>query len=388
MKRGPGNDIGMGLIMAIALLTVTALSIGMLAPVVFQVIAADNSTKIAEDLESLKIALAGNPRLVISGGRADFGFIGSMGNVPSQLPSLWQKGSQPVYAFDSIKKVGAGWVGPYVPSTFVNDLLVMDRDRFGNSLIYTSTPFTRSSDGQVVGARILSVGADGIANTGDDQLVDILKPEIYSTVTGALKKGNNPVKFASVTLNIPSSGALSQVFDVTDSSGIFSFSDVSFGFRSISIDPKLTYEEGSASVQGGNTLKFTVTNYATNDIGITSINASFPSLTAWYEKIKIGNTTVFDYSGGARVASGQTVTFSSVTVKGSGKPTQVVPIRVEKETTVTPDILIKGVGKSVVVQLQNFKNAQTGAAGNVAIPSGTVFTITFSDGSQNTVTAP
>jgi hypothetical protein len=302
---------------------------------------------------------------------------------------MWQKGSQPAYSFDTTKKVGAGWVGPYIPSSFVSDLLAMDKDRFGNALVYTSTPFTRTSDGQVVGARIQSAGGDGIINTPDDQLVDILKAEIYSTVTGTLKKGANPVKFASVTLNIPANGVLAQAFDVTDSNGMFVFTDVTFGFRSISIDPKLTYEEGTASVTGGNNVKFTVTNYATNNITITSITPSFPTLIAWYEKIKAGNATVFDYGGGTRAASGQMINFSSgQLVKGSGKPTQVVPIRVEKETTVTPDVLIKGIGKSVVIQLQNFKNAATGAAGNVTPPSGTVFDVTFSDGSQNTFTIP
>ena len=374
--------------MAVVILTIFAIAIGLLAPAVFQVTAADNGARTAEDLESLKIALAGNPRLVIGAGRADFGFIGSMGNVPTQLSSMWQKGSQPAYAFVTAKKVGAGWVGPYIPSSFVNDLLAMDKDRFGNAFVFTSTPFTRSSDGQVVGARIQSAGADGIINSGDDQLVDILKAEIYSTVTGVLKKGNNPVEFASVTLNIPANGALTQAFDVTDSTGTFTFSDVTFGFRSVSIDPKLTYEEGTAVVQGGNNVKFTVTNYATNDITITSITPAFSSLTAWYEKIKIGNNTVFDYAGGTRAGSGQTITFAGQLVKGSGKPTQVVPIRVEKETTVTPDVLIKGIGKSVVIQLQNFKNAVTGSASNVTPPSGTVFDITFSDGSQNSFTIP
>ncbi|MBI4473247.1 MAG: hypothetical protein HY646_11310, partial [Acidobacteria bacterium] len=284
-----------------------------------------------------------------------------------------------------------GWVGPYIPSAFIYDLLAMDRDRFGNPFIYTSTPFTRSSDGQMAAARILSSGMDSLANTSDDQFVDILKAEVFSNVTGTLKKGANPVKFATVTLNVPENGVLAQRFDVTDSSGVFNFADVSFGFRSLSIDPKLTYEDGSASVQTGDTLKFTVTNYATSDITITSMTASY-DVAGYYERIRVGNTTVFDYNNapynGTRAASGQTIPFSSsILVKGSGKPTQVVPIRVEKETTVTPDLLIKGVGKSIVVRLLNFKSTQTGSGSNVN-PSGGTFTITFSDGSQNVFTVP
>jgi hypothetical protein len=65
----------------------------------------------------------------------------------------------------------------------------------------------------------------------------------------------------------------------------------------------------------------------------------------------------------------------------------VAPIRVDKETTVTPDLVIKGLGGSVVVRLVDFRNAQTGGAGGVD-PSGATFTITFSDGSENTFTMP
>jgi hypothetical protein len=91
---------------------------------------------------------------------------------------------------------------------------------------------------------------------------------------------------------------------------------------------------------------------------------------------------------GTRAQSGQTITFSSSeVVAGSGKPSQVIPVRVDQETTTTPDLLIRGVGKSVTVQLQDFKNTLTGAGSNVS-PSGATFTINFSDGSQNTFTVP
>ncbi len=379
----------MGLMVAVILLTVVALGIGLIAPVVFEVIAADNTTKTEEDLEALKVAVAGNPRLIISSGRADFGFIGTIGNVPAQLSQLWIGSGLPAYSFDTDNKVGAGWVGPYIPSGFVEDLLSLDKDRFGNAFTYVSTPFTRTSDSQVVAARIQSAGADGVAGTSDDLYQDILSSEIYSTVTGTLYKGNNPVPYATVTLNIPSNGTVSQQTDVTDSSGVFSFSNVTFGFRSVSIDPKLTYEPGTAKTQnGGRTVQFKLTNYATSDVTITSLTATY-NRTAWYEVIRIGNTNVWTWTT-SRAASGQTITFAGQTVEGSGKPTQVVPIRVDKENTVTPDLFIRGVGRTVTIELQNFKDKIDdvgGAAGNVTM-GGTTFTIGMSDGSSNTFTVP
>ncbi|MBI4471729.1 MAG: hypothetical protein HY646_03610, partial [Acidobacteria bacterium] len=217
-------------------------------------------------------------------------------------------------------------------------------------------------------------------------LVDILQAEVYSTVTGTLRRGANPVKFATVSLNIPANGVLSQVFDVTDSGGMFSFSNVTFGLRSLGIDPKLTFEEGSVTDPGNDRVKFTVTNFATNDIQITSITPS-ATIAAYYQQLKVGGTTVFDWNNGTRKALGVQVDFAPITVKGSGKPIQVAPIRVEKETTVTPDLLIKGVGKSIVILIMELRNVATGS-GSAVDPSGSTFTVTFSDGSQSVFTVP
>src|SRR5437870_9241062 len=171
---------GIGILSAVVLLAVVALSIVLAAPVVYQVIAADNTTKTSNNLQNLKIAIGGNPHLLDNGGRVDFGYIGTWGNVPSQISDLWLAGVKPTYSFDSVKRVGAGWIGPYLPNVFADDLLAMDKDLFGQPLIYTSTPFTRTSDNQVVAARILSPGADGVvcapnATVCDDMYVDILK---------------------------------------------------------------------------------------------------------------------------------------------------------------------------------------------------------------------
>lgn len=204
-------------------------------------------------------------------------------------------------------------------------------------------------------------------------------------------RNNQTVPFASVTLNTPVDGAVDQAFAVTDANGDFSFSDVSFGFRSISINPRLTYEDGTAKLQGTR-LKFTVTNFDSDELSITSMTATYTtSPVSYFEQVRFGNSTVWNYNtdnGGTRLGSGQTVTFSSAaTVDGSGKPNQVVPIRVEQETTVTPDLKISGVGKSVVVEIRDFEDASSGASSNVSV-SGITFTITFSDGSSNTFTVP
>ena len=381
---------GIGILSAIILMGMVTALIAASIPAVNQVAIAAKTLETREDLQAIKVALTGNPDLVIENGRADFGFIGSMGNIPSALADLSVRSSQPSYTFDTVKLVGAGWVGPYPPTPFVEDLLALDLDPFGNAFVYTSTEFNRAADSALVGARILSRGPDGAEGTNDDMLVDILKGEIFSTVTGTLMRNNQIVPFASVTLNTPVDGAVSQRFAVTDANGAFSFGDVSFGFRSLAIDPRMTYEGGTAKLQGTR-LKFTVTNFGSDPLDITSMTATFTTSPAsFYEEVKIGNTNVFDYvtdNGSVRPGTGATINFSAVTVAGTGKPTQVIPIRVEQENQIAPDLEIRGVGKSIVIEIRDFKDAATGSASGVSV-SGITFTINLSDGSQNTFTVP
>jgi hypothetical protein len=144
-------------------------------------------------------------------------------------------------------------------------------------------------------------------------------------------------------------------------------------------------------VFGGDTLRFTIRNHSTNAISLTSLTADH-NVSGYYERIQVGGTTVFNYANppynGTRAASGQTVTFStSVNINGSGNPAQTVPVRVQKATTITPDVFIDDTGPAVVIQLIDFRSTQTGAGSSVN-PSGGAFTVTFSDGSQATFTVP
>src|SRR2546429_5303809 len=101
------KEQGIGILSAIVFLAVVALSIVLAAPTVYEVVAADNTTKTSNNLQNLKIAIAGNPHLLDNGGRVDFGYIGNVGGVPSQLSDLWLAGTKPTYSFDSVKRVGA-----------------------------------------------------------------------------------------------------------------------------------------------------------------------------------------------------------------------------------------------------------------------------------------
>ena len=148
-KQNPGgHSNGIGILSAVILLGMAAVLVAVSTPVVDQVTTAARGLETRENLETLKTAIAGNAGLVNEGGRADFGFVGSMGDIPSALANLWIRSSQPAYAFDTTNLVGAGWIGPYVPDPFVENLLALDSDPFGNGFVYTSTEFNRNDPGE------------------------------------------------------------------------------------------------------------------------------------------------------------------------------------------------------------------------------------------------
>ncbi|MBI3077405.1 MAG: carboxypeptidase regulatory-like domain-containing protein, partial [Deltaproteobacteria bacterium] len=326
----------------------------------------------------------GNPRLVIQTGRIDFGYSGNMGGPPSQLDKLWLKGSQPDFVFNTTKKVGAGWLGPYPILPVTEFLDSLKEDEFGRAFEYTTTEYVRASDGQTVSVRIRSLGPDGAAGTSDDTQLEILKGEIFSTVTGkVVDQGGSAMKGATVTLNLPVNGTLGTQSTVTDTSGNYTFSNVSFGLRSLTVDPKLSYAVGSAKVTGGNSMSFKVTNFGTNNVSITSIKATYTTTPAsFYEQVKVGGTMVFNWTdnNNTRLGSGATVgPFTAITVKGSGKPSRPVILRIDSDTVTASNLVIKGAGGSITIEYKNFKDAATGAAGNVT--PNVQFTVEFSDGS-------
>src|SRR5437016_6303824 len=68
-----------------------------------------------DKLTLLKRAIVGDPRIVTKESRTDFGYVGDAGGVPISIDKMWIQGAQPTFTFDTTAKMGAGWLGPYVP---------------------------------------------------------------------------------------------------------------------------------------------------------------------------------------------------------------------------------------------------------------------------------
>jgi hypothetical protein len=321
-------------------------------------------------LNELRRAIAGNPVIVVNEARTSFGYLGDMGNLPAKLEDLWLKGSQPDFAFDTTKKTGAGWTGPYLEVSAIELASALGLDGWGNPLVYSASSFTDSLFGATALGKLSSLGPDLTVGGDADITIDFFQAEVVSRVQGFVKdSAGNEVPGVGVTVNYPANGQLATQLVQTDSTGYYSFADVPFGNRSITIDPRLVLAPDTTVVSGNNNqnVKFTVKNFASGTIGFTSLSLSYTVIPdAWFDQIRIGNTTVWDYPGDAtRFGSLDTVTFGQQNVTGSGTVQEAVPIRPQSPVTDVADIMIGDAGKggSLTIELNDFNTAETGNGG-------------------------
>lgn len=232
---------GFTLIEIIVCIAVFGILLGTMIPLSIQITAKQREQQSLDELAELKAAIVGDPHVIADGTRLSFGYLGDMGNLPASLEDLYKKGAQPAFSFDSTKKIGAGWNGPYIAPEIVEHIETLKTDAFGNDYDYTTTPFTDSTVGATAEGRIRSKGRDGTSATSDDLSVELFNAETKSTVAGFIEdsSGDRQSSF-SVTMNYPSNGTLTTSSVLTDSNGLFTFDDIPYGIRSITavgLDP-------------------------------------------------------------------------------------------------------------------------------------------------------
>ncbi len=388
-KANSSGGFGLiAIIIVLAMLGVTA-GVGVLFVTQLRDIRGERLSR--DEMTLLKEAIVGKKNVFVGGGRAEFGYVGTMGKVPSSLEDLYKKGSQTAFTFSSSKRIGAGWAGPYITPLVIENLDSLKKDSFGNDYEYTGTEFTRA-DGKVVSARIRSLGPDGTLNSaitaavsGDDRDVDILKSEAFSTVSGfVVDAGGIGLEDVAVFLKRPVDGVATSVSTLTSddpNKGEYSFSDVPLGVRIVDVSSAFGVVTGTA-VSGGNKIIVQVQNNRENDVTITSIKAVY-DITAFYELLKVEAHEKFNYNGGTRGASGDTKSFSGETALGSGVALDEEIVRVERSAETAPNFTLGAFGGQLLIEYFDFKNVQTGSGSNVDMTGANV-TLTFNDGSEVT----
>ncbi|MGH7253161.1 MAG: type II secretion system protein GspG, partial [Nitrospiraceae bacterium] len=389
------REKGLSLIEVVIILAVMVVLIALLVPSTVQILTGARRNVTLDEMENLEKAMIGDPDLKTSGTRSGFGYLGDMGNLPTTLDDLVTQGAQPAYAFNSSKGVGAGWRGPYITLGPGSDAASHRVDAFGNDYTYSGTDYV-NGQGQTVDAKVVSLGADGVAGgTGNDEDVTLetLRAETTATVTGyGFDLSGNPLDGATVTMNYPASGSLTSGTTTTDSAGFYQFTNIPFGIRSVSFDPRLLLVPGSVRTGSStNNVEFRVANFSTSAITVRTFVATFtPVGGAAFLRSNIlwNSTTVWSCSGGNPMGSGETVTFTAdQTAAADANPTPPQRIAVDASNVQVPDIKILGSGTEARIELISFRTTDGScAAGTARNMSGATFSdVTLRDPSNNIV---
>lgn len=336
-------------------------------------VSAEDATR--NEMQNLKQAMIGNPTKLNGTVRADFGFLGDIGCLPTTafpsapaLDRLLTAGTLPTpFNFNAAKQAGAGWNGPYITGAATGQATAeFENDQWGNPYTYLPAagvcPMT---------ATLTSNGPDGTLSTSDDITLSIVSIEgTTTTVRGVLKtSAGDRVPSAPVDINYPVNGTLTTTTATSDTNGVYSFSSIPFGKRSVQPRPTLVYSPNTAvTTNTGSTLQFAILNMSSSSVTITNLTATFNSPGNNYQGIFWNGTRVNNQTR----TSGQTANFSpSQTIAGTSTtpPPQVVII--DEPDVQLPDLIVFPQGTNALVVLDNWNNSITG------IP----ITITFSNGS-------
>ena len=109
----------------------------------------------------------------------------------------------------------------------------------------------------------------------------------------------------------------------------------------------------------------------------------FISPPAYFRRLRVGGVTVYN-SINPRLASGDTVNVASLPVSGTGEAFPATPVQIQAAVTNVGDISIgagAGLGGSLLIRMEQFRDIQSGAGGSPVNMAGVVFRLTFSDGS-------
>ena len=385
-SESSGFCLGFSLIEATVTLAIVAiLAVGMVT-VASSTLDMFQTQMTANRLDQLQRAISGDPVIVVNETRTSFGYIGDMGNLPSNLEDLWVKGSQPTFTFDTTKKAGAGWNGPYLDTNVVEFVDAIKQDSWGNDFSYSTTSFLDSNFNANALGQLVSLGPDFSLGDSDDITINFFESETQSRIQGFVRDDDgNVVSGVGVTVNYPASGVLTTETASTDANGYYSLTDIPFGNRSLTIEPKLVLASGTALVTGNNNqnVDLSVKNFAATDTTITSIQFDYSiSPPAYFDTLNVGGGASEYSDTTPRLATGDAVNFTGQTVEGTGAQAESVSIRLQSPVTDVADIVIGKIGKgsSLQIQMDGFNDTLSGSGTDVDI-TGVVFTLTFSDGS-------
>jgi type II secretory pathway pseudopilin PulG len=373
------RERGFTLITVIVLLAVLLTVIALVVPSTVQQVSSARQSDTLDEMEVLQVAMLGNRDLPSTAVRSDFGYLGDMGNLAATLDDLVTQGAQPAYSFDSAKRAGAGWKGPYFIRRAGGDAASHKRDAFGNDYIYDTSDYT-NGQGQLVDAKLVSLGADGLAGgTGPDEDItfEILKAKTLATVTGNVEDQiGDPAAGVNVAIHYPANGTLTSQAATTDVNGVYQFSNIPFGLRGITLEPTITLVAGSVTAfgSGNRHLRFSVENVSGSDMTIRFLNATY-NVSAFYDEIRWQGSSVYNCPGsGPAGSSGGTLTLDADQTVAAASGMAPLLVEVNAGTVQASDITLQA-GTQATIELRLFRaNTNPCPSGPVVSMSGVTFT--------------
>lgn len=374
---------------------------GTIVPLAVQQLTSKRGEVTVDRLEEFKKAIIGNPFVIGDDVRSSFGYVGDMGNLPATLQDLYILGDQqpwlPIYdpdigaGYDPDRKTGAGWRGPYINPDVIEDLSTLRLDAYKQQLVYSTTAFTDTQTNASAVGSLTSTGPNRTQGgaVADDRNVYIFQSEARATVSGFVKDTQgNRLGGVSVTINYPSNGTLtSSLAYVTAADGYFTFSNIPYGNRSITIEPKLVPAPGSYQVgdfymkSGGSVVAESpadgipddvilyVTNRSASDIKIQAIKVYFDvnakNGNPFYDQMLFPDDNSTNYYKANNITetggkNGDVAKNFTATIPGSGNPSaQNYVVRVQSPQTHLPDLRIGDypVGDTARLVLVDFTTA-------------------------------
>ena len=336
-----------------------------------------------EELNQLAIGIVGDEELVSGNHRIDYGYVGDIGALPTNLSNL-------------VTNPGlATWDGPYIKDDYYASTGSAESeytiDGWGKTYSFSNgISITSTGSSTTITKNVAQTPNDVIYNSASFNIVDIdLCPP------GTINKDS-----VIFNLTYPNGlGSYQTDSKYPSSSGFIQFDSIPIGQQTLSvielknndtlnrkihIDPKSSYHydiqvptslwcdttssgssggggssgaieyvSGSAQTKTGkcDRVEFDITNTSGSSIDISNIIVTWSSPTAFYEKVRFGSDEVVDEE--PQIASGATAVFDNI-------------------KTITA-------GQTVTIRLDDFEDEDDD--GDEVNMANTDFTVTFSDGS-------
>lgn len=310
------------------------------------------SAKIEEtkqEMDLIASAIVGNPQLTTNGTRSDFGYVGDVGALPSNLSALT---TNPGYAT---------WKGPYLRSSFAQLSSDLGTDAWGSAYAYSGGVTLQSSGSGSSIIRTLASSTNALLRNSLSGSVT----DFDGTPPGTMYKD-------SITLRLTypnGSGGTATRIKHPAEDGYYSFDSLPVGHHALEViyeplddtlqrivtilpststnaDQRLTqnlWTYGSLFTGGGgggvlvhvpnsdtargqgshcDGFLFWVQNPGTSSVNITSLTATWSAPTGYYTRVRVGGRTAYNRSQ-SRKGSGELTTFSRTQTIRAGESVRI-----------------------------------------------------------------